>query len=122
MALGAIFGMIRKLNPYLVAGKLASADASLVLTALEEIDPALAIFDFGTKCLDAEDAELEALVRKRDEARERKDYEEADRIREELRRRRVILEDTPQGTLYWVEGTPGGSAEGEGREGSAPGR
>jgi cysteinyl-tRNA synthetase len=42
-------------------------------------------------------------VSRREEARERKDYEEADRIREELKKKNVMLEDTVYGTLHWVE-------------------
>jgi cysteinyl-tRNA synthetase len=43
------------------------------------------------------------MVSLRDEARERKDYAEADRIREDLKRRNIVLEDTPYGTLFWTE-------------------
>jgi cysteinyl-tRNA synthetase len=43
------------------------------------------------------------MVSLREDARERKDYEEADRIREDLRKRNVVIEDTAYGTLYWIE-------------------
>jgi cysteinyl-tRNA synthetase len=103
MALGAIFSMIRKVNPHLNRNEVSRDEAALILKALERIQPALAIFDFDTKDLEAEDPEVEALVRQREEARERKDYETADRLREELRKRGLAIEDTVYGTLYWVE-------------------
>jgi cysteinyl-tRNA synthetase len=39
-------------------------------------------------------------VARRDEARARRDFAEADRIRDELRTRGVVLEDTPHGTVW----------------------
>jgi cysteinyl-tRNA synthetase len=53
--------------------------------------------------LESDDPEIEALVSRREEARERKDYEEADRIREDLRKRNIALEDTSYGSLWWMK-------------------
>ena len=55
-----------------------------VLDVLEEEEPLV-------------DAEIERLVAERQKAREAKDYARADAIRDELARRGIILEDTPQG-------------------------
>jgi len=43
---------------------------------------------------------IELLVKIRDKARKRKDWETADYIRDELRKLGVILEDTPKGTIW----------------------
>ncbi|HSA24200.1 MAG TPA: cysteine--tRNA ligase, partial [Myxococcota bacterium] len=102
-ALGALFSMIRKVNLRLVQGLLTRAEAQLLLDTLRKLEPALGLLDFAVASPGAEDAELEALVHRREEARERKDYGEADRIRDELRARGVTLEDTLQGTLFWIE-------------------
>ena len=45
-------------------------------------------------------ARIESLVSQRGEARRRRDFSEADRVREELHRMGVILEDTPEGTNW----------------------
>jgi cysteinyl-tRNA synthetase len=101
-ALGALFSLIRKLNPRLVQGRLTRAEAALVLDALRRLEPVLGVLDFAVATPRAEDAELEARVHAREAARERKDYAEADRIRDELRARGVVLEDTVHGTLFWI--------------------
>lgn len=103
MALGSVFTMIRAVNPYLVKGEISGKDASLILEALEKINSVLAVFDFNAACRETEDPAIEKMVSLREQARERKDYEEADRIREELRKKNVVLEDTAYGTIYWIE-------------------
>jgi cysteinyl-tRNA synthetase len=103
MALGAIFILIRKANPYIAKGEMSKKNASLILDALAKIQSVLAVFDFEAAAMDTEDPEIEAMVSLREDARERKDYEEADRIREDLRKRNVVIEDTAYGTLYWIE-------------------
>ncbi len=48
----------------------------------------------------AETAEIERLVAERDEARRRRDFAAADRLRGELTARGVVVEDTPQGARW----------------------
>ena len=46
------------------------------------------------------DADIEAMIQRRIEARANKDWAEADRIRDELKAQGVVLEDGPQGTTW----------------------
>ena len=103
MALGAIFTLIRKANQHLSTGGLSKNDASHLMDVLTRINSVLALFDFNPAGPEDEDPEIEALVNRREEARERKDYQEADRIREELRKKNIVLEDTSYGTLWWIK-------------------
>jgi len=52
--------------------------------------------------MEIQEAELDDetldLVRRRDDARAARDFAEADRIRDELLSRGLVLEDTPEGT------------------------
>jgi len=102
-ALGAVFSLIRKMNPRLACGDVSKAAAETVLESLRRIEPVLAIFDFEAAGAESVDPAIEALVRQREEARERKDFDEADRIREELKARCVTLEDTADGTVFWID-------------------
>ena len=47
-----------------------------------------------------DDAEIDALVDRRLDAKAKKNFGEADRIRDELTARGVVLEDTPRGTAW----------------------
>jgi cysteinyl-tRNA synthetase len=47
--------------------------------------------------------EIEALIAQRTEARKNKNWAQADKIRDELIAKGVLLEDTPQGTLWKVK-------------------
>ena len=44
------------------------------------------------------DEEIKQLIRERDEAREKKDWNKSDKIRDELLKRGYIVEDTEKGT------------------------
>jgi cysteinyl-tRNA synthetase len=48
-------------------------------------------------------AEIEALMAHRERARQAKNWNEADRLREELQRKGIVIEDTPGGTLWRVK-------------------
>ena len=50
-----------------------------------------------------EDQEIQALIKQRDEARAAKDFALSDQIRDTLKARGIIIEDTPQGTRYRKE-------------------
>ena len=53
------------------------------------------------------DEEIEALIQARTQARKDKNWAEADRIRDELKARNIVLEDTPQG-VKWHRAEPQG--------------
>ena len=46
------------------------------------------------------DAEIEDLIQQRTDARENKDFALADKIRDDLIARGIVLEDTPQGVKW----------------------
>ena len=46
--------------------------------------------------------EIQAAIGQRNEARKARNFPEADRIRDELNRQGVAIEDTPEGTIWKV--------------------
>lgn len=49
------------------------------------------------------DSDIEALIEKRQEARKNKDWATADKIRDDLKAKGIILKDTPQGVTWTKE-------------------
>ena len=102
-ALGAMFELVRALNSAIDAGELGEGDVPLVRGAFEQFDRVL-----GVLCLRrAEDErppvpvdEIERLIEGRHAARRRRDFAEADRIRDGLAGRGVLLEDNAGGTRW----------------------
>jgi cysteinyl-tRNA synthetase len=76
-------------------------DSKLKLDAIAEMDRVLGLRLGESRVEQPElDGETEALIRKREEARKMGDYGKADEIREMLRERGIILEDTPNGVRW----------------------
>ncbi len=101
-ALGRLFDLVRETNAALDAGRAGAEDAA-------QVRETLAMFERITGLRTGEqemlDEEIEALIRKRAEARGRRDFAEADRIREALGARGILLEDTPQGVRFKRKGS-----------------
>ena len=95
-AMAVVFRLARDTNLAIDDGDLDQA-ASGVAT-VRELTGALGLEldDGGAE----RDAEIDALVKRRDAAREQRDFAEADRIRAELAARGITLEDTPTGTVW----------------------
>ncbi len=96
-ALAAVFGFIRKLNPYLSDGRISESQKKTALAAMERLDSVLNVL----QCLELElDEDTCRLLETRAEARRNKSWDEADRLRQELLERGVKVVDTPEGTRW----------------------
>ncbi len=95
-AIAYIFETLRDANTALDGERFAEA-APLVAT-VSALWSALGLWWLDDD--DELDGEIAALVTRRDEARARRDFAEADRLRDELRDRGIVLEDTATGTVW----------------------
>ncbi len=101
--LGAIFELVRALNTAMDEDAFGSGDAEAVREAFELFDSVLGVLalrrvEDAKPPVDA--AEIDRLIAARHDARRRRDFAEADRIRQELADRGVLLEDSAGGTRW----------------------
>lgn len=98
-ALGSVFELVRDLNTNVNEGVHSKALVSHAIEIFDELVGVLGLL-YNRKQKDDLDSEIEALIAQRTAARKAKNWAEADRIRDELKARGIILEDTPQGVKW----------------------
>ena len=99
-AVSALFDLVRDINGS-VAGSPSRFLVEGCLQRLMELVDVLGLL-YQEKDNDL-DSEIEALIEKRTQARKNRDWATADAIRDELKARHVVLEDTPQGVKWHIE-------------------
>ena len=98
-ALGALFELARSCNIYLKEAHPYNRELlQEAISFYREVNDILEIIDISAP--ETLDDEINALITKRDEAREAKDWAAADKIRDQLLERGIVLEDTPHGTRW----------------------
>lgn len=99
-AITAIFDLIKDTNTN-INGNSSKELAQKALELIRELGGPLGILQKSTKADLADEAEeIEALIQQRQEARKNKDFALADKIRDDLKARNIVLEDTPQGVRW----------------------
>ncbi len=91
-AFAILFNFVREVNK--------SGGSKKSLELIKEIDSIFNILDFSKKSLDQE---IKKLIDEREKARKDKDFNKADKIRDNLKKKGIILEDTNQG-VKWKKG------------------
>ena len=93
-AISIIFELVKEINTY-TAGTVSKEFAEKSYGLLMELSRVLGLL--GKKAEEAVDDEIQRLVDERQRARKEKNYALADQIRDQLKAKGIVLEDTPQG-------------------------
>lgn len=96
-AMGAVFELVREVNPPLVERSL---DAANVAELQEFLAVADSILGFIAHEKDGVDEAIERLIEERNQARKTRDFARADEIRDQLLAQGIVLEDGAQGTRW----------------------
>ena len=100
-ALAHVFDFVRDVNKLPVS----RADGARAAAFIRSIDNILGVLPALPE--QSVDAEVEALIAERQAARKARDFKKADAIRDQLKARGIVLEDTPQGVRWKREWSAG---------------
>jgi cysteinyl-tRNA synthetase len=93
-AWGVIFDWVRETNRRLAANELTAGQGASALAAWSRID---SVFGLVRKQAGEAPPEIQALLDQRQAARQAKDFKRADALRDELKSKGWVIEDTPKG-------------------------
>lgn len=96
--LAAMHDMVREVNTILATDGLTETERSATLEAITKFDSVLGIF--GEVSGEILDAEIEALIAERQDARRNRNFARSDEIRDQLAEMGIILEDTKDGVRW----------------------
>lgn len=99
-AVSALFDLAKDINTNLNAGTAPSKH--LCTFALDLFNELSGVLGLLYRENNTADEEIEHLIAERTKARETKNWAAADKIRDELKARHVVLEDTPQGVKWRI--------------------
>jgi len=100
LALTIYYKLIREVNSLSAEEKLTVASAKIILPEFERMSDILGIKIL--KVSDDEKNEINQMIKKRDEYRVEKNYDEADKIREQIARKNIIFVDHKNKTR-WIK-------------------
>jgi len=99
-AIADIYDLAREANRLNTEGRLSKEGAQNILGVFERFNSIYDVLSSRKEMTTIEDSKISDLIKKRDEARRRKDYAEADRIRKDLEEQGIVLQDTKDGVVW----------------------
>ncbi len=99
-ALAALFEYVRDVNTAMDVGEFRAGDVPVAVTLLHQFD---AIFDVLSPSRNeggVKDAEVEALIAQRAQAKKNREFARSDQIRQQLLDAGIVLEDTKEGVRW----------------------
>ncbi|MBI2559101.1 cysteine--tRNA ligase [Candidatus Woesearchaeota archaeon] len=97
VALAHIFEFVKEINTSMMENKIGKNNSKKIIDFMHDIDKILGILKEKEEKLSPE---IKRLIDEREKARKEKDFARADKIREELKQKGIILEDTKEGVRW----------------------
>jgi len=94
--LATIFGFMRDMNSEMVPEGIDKRDAKEIYDFMLKINSIFGVIDFVEEKIPSE---IKKLVKEREKARKEKNYKKSDKIREVIKNKGYVLDDTESGTL-----------------------
>ena len=107
-ALGVVFTFLKQINKFKSTNKLSNLDRENIINSLKKIDSVLGIIfkESKSKLVDTiniDKKNIQEKIEERNEARKNKNWDKADKIRNELLKLGVELVDRKEGTTYKIK-------------------
>lgn len=99
--ISVLFELVKDINTKIIDKPVSKSVCEHAAKVFDELCDVLGLL-YNRKSNDL-DAEIEELIKKRQEAKANKDFATADKIRDDLKARGIILKDTRQGTTWTKE-------------------
>jgi cysteinyl-tRNA synthetase len=96
-ALGAIFDFMHDINRIISEKKVHEDSIEDIIEIMKLFDTVLGVMSFEKHELDGE---IKKLIEERELARKNRDFRTSDRIRDELLKKSIIIQDTPEGPRW----------------------
>ena len=96
-ALAALFQFTRRINRIMDRDGLSESDGEKALKAMEQINSVIGIMDLETT---EQDQDVEDLIEQREQARNNKAWDTADRLRRQLEEMGIEVIDTREGPVW----------------------
>ncbi|MED4039262.1 cysteine--tRNA ligase [Niallia taxi] len=98
--ISVLFELSQQANYYLLEK---TTSATVINAFIKEFEELFGVLGLSLVKEELLDEEIEALIEKRNQARKDRNFQLADQIRDQLKAKNIILEDTPQG-IRWKRG------------------
>ncbi|PLS15520.1 cysteine--tRNA ligase [Bacillus sp. M6-12] len=95
--ISVLFELSKLANYYLMEK---NTEIEVIEAFIKEFEDLFSVLGLNLKTEQLLDAEIEALIEKRIQARKDRNFQLSDEIRDQLKAMNIILEDTPQGTRW----------------------
>ena len=96
-ALGVVFSFVKKVNTLIDKKSLGEKGAAHALGAVRKVNAVFGVMEIDEEPISPD---LEDLLARREDARRRRDFAEADRLRDQLLAAGIVVQDTADGTRW----------------------